>query len=54
MNEKYKSIIRNVDKLSGKTIERKTNKEYKSIIKEIDKVIGKSNEEGKLKSATYT
>ena len=41
MDEKYKSVAKNVDKLSDKTIDRMTNKEYKSIIEEIEKVIGK-------------
>ena len=53
MDEKYKSVIRNVDKLPGKGIEEKTKKEYKSLIKEIDEVIGKKNVE-KTKKAGHT
>ncbi len=41
MNDKYKDVAKNVDKLSDKTIEGMTNKEYKLLIEEIEKVIGK-------------
>jgi hypothetical protein len=41
MDDKYKYVAKNVDKLSDKTIEGMTNKEYKSLIEEIEKVIGK-------------
>ena len=53
MDEKYKFVIRNVDKLPGKGIEKKTNKEYESLVKEIDEVIGKKNAE-KTKKAGHT
>ena len=53
MDEKYKSVIRNMDKLPGNGIEKKTNKEYESLIKEIDEVIGKRNYR-KNKKTGYT
>ena len=43
MNERYKTIARNVDKLSQKTLDVTSSKQYKSLIKEIDKVIGVEN-----------
>lgn len=43
MDERYKTIARNVDKLSQKTTEGTSIKQYKSLIKEIDKVIGIEN-----------
>jgi hypothetical protein len=41
MNNKYKSVVKFVDKLPDKNVDRMSDKEYKLIVIEIEKVIGK-------------
>ena len=50
MDEKYESVIRNVDKLPGKKIGEKTDEEYEALIKEIDEEIEKNNHRKKQKT----
>ncbi len=41
MNRKYKSVVKFVDNLPDKNMDKISDKQYQSIIFEIEKVIGK-------------
>lgn len=47
MDEKYRSVIKNIDKLPNKKNNRKTNEEYEKIKKEIDQLLADVDEENK-------